>query len=73
MCLPYIEYKEHLITFHLQNKHAGSFANRKYEKLSYPKIQKSVRRPHSSNSIDYFPIPHKYTLFAPQILHNLLS
>ena len=31
--------KEHL-TFHLQYKHSGKFANRKYEKLSYPKNQK---------------------------------
>ena len=27
-------------TFHLQDKHSGAFANRKYEELSYPKNQK---------------------------------
>ena len=27
-------------TFHLQYKHSGTFANRKYEKLAYPKNQK---------------------------------
>ena len=31
--------KEHF-TFHLQYKHSGTFANRKYEELSYPKNQK---------------------------------
>ena len=31
--------KEQLFTFHKQYKHPGTFANRKYEKLSYPKNQ----------------------------------
>ena len=31
----YLRYKEHF-TFHLQYKHSGAFANRKYEELSYP-------------------------------------
>ena len=31
--------EEHF-TFHLQYKHSGTFANRKYEELSYPKNQK---------------------------------
>ena len=31
--------EEHF-TFHLQYKHSGMFANRKYEELSYPKNQK---------------------------------
>ena len=31
--------EEHF-TFHLQYKHSAMFANRKYEELSYPKIQK---------------------------------
>ena len=31
--------EEHF-TFHLQYKHSGTFANRKYEKLSYPKSPK---------------------------------
>ena len=31
--------KEHF-TFHLQYKHSGTFTNRKYEELSYPKNQK---------------------------------
>ena len=35
----YLPYKEHF-TFHLQYKHSGAFANRKYEELSYPKNPK---------------------------------
>ena len=31
--------EEHF-TFHLQYKHSGTFANRKYGELSYPKYQK---------------------------------
>ena len=42
--------KEHF-TFHLRYKHSGTFANRKYEELSYPKKSENVR-PHSSNSIE---------------------
>ena len=38
-------------TFHLRYKHSGTFANRKYEKLSYPKKAENVR-PHSSNSME---------------------
>ena len=38
-------------TFHLQYKHSGTFANRKYEELSYPKIKKMCD-PISSNSIE---------------------
>ena len=33
--------------FHLQYKHSGTFANRKYEEQSYPKKSENVR-PHSS-------------------------
>ena len=38
MYLPYTEWRliEELFTFHLQYKHSGMFANRKYEELSYP-------------------------------------
>ena len=32
-------------------KHSGTFDNRKYEKLSYPKKAENVR-PHSSNSME---------------------
>jgi len=39
------------LTFHLQYKHSGAFANRKYEELSYPKIKKMCD-PISSNSIE---------------------
>ena len=42
--------KEHF-TFHLQFKHSGTFANRKYEELSYLKKSENMR-PHSSNSIE---------------------
>ena len=31
--------KEQLFTFHKQYKHPGTFANRKYGELSYPKNQ----------------------------------
>ena len=31
--------EEHF-TFHLQDKHSGMFANRKYKEMSYPKNQK---------------------------------
>ena len=41
---------EQHVTFHLQYKHSGTFANRNYEELSYP--QKSENVPHSSNSIE---------------------
>ena len=46
-------------TFHLQFKHSGTFANRKYEELSYPKNPKMCdpilltllkTRPHYSKS-----------------------
>ena len=50
--------EEHF-TFHLQYKHSAMFANRKYEELSYPKIQKKCdpilatllkMRPHYSHT-----------------------
>ena len=42
---------EERFTFHLQRKHSGKFANRKFEELSYTKKSENVR-PHSSNSIE---------------------
>ena len=45
--------EEHF-TFHLQYKHSGTFANRKYEELPYPQKSENVR-PHSSNSIEMRP------------------
>ena len=36
---PFFTLKEHL-TFQPEYKHSGTFANRKYEELSYPKNQK---------------------------------
>ena len=38
LCMYLILIKEHF-TFHLQYKHSGTFANREYKELSYPKIQ----------------------------------
>ena len=38
-------------TFHIQYKHSGKFANRKYGELSYPKKSEIVQ-PHSSNAIE---------------------
>ena len=37
--------------FYLQYKHSGTFANRKYEELSYPQKSENAR-PHSSNSLE---------------------
>ena len=34
---PFFRLNEEHFTFHLQYKHSGTFANRKYEELSYPK------------------------------------
>ena len=36
---PFYGLNEEHFTFHLQYKHSGTFANRKYEELSYPKTQ----------------------------------
>ena len=58
LCIYLILNEEHF-TFHLQYKHSGTFANRKYEELSYPKNQKMCdpilvtllkMRPHYSQS-----------------------
>ena len=43
-------------TFHLQYKRCGTFANRKFEELPYPKKSGNVR-PHSSNAIRKM-LPH---------------
>ena len=37
---PFFRLNEEHFTFHLQYKHSGTFANRKYGELSYPKNQK---------------------------------
>ena len=50
LCIYLILNEEHF-TFHLQYKHSGTFANRKFEELLYPKKSENVR-PHSSNSIE---------------------
>ena len=39
LCI-YLTLNEEHFTFHLQYKQSGTFANRKYEELSYPKTQK---------------------------------
>ena len=39
-------------TFHLQYKHCGTFANRKYEELHVLPQKSENVRPHSSNSIE---------------------
>ena len=58
LCIYPILNEEHF-TFHLQYKYSGTFANRKYEELSYPKNQKMCdpilvtllkMRPHYSQS-----------------------
>ena len=48
---PFFRLNEKHFTFHLQYKHSGMFAKRKYEALSYPKQSENVR-PHSRNSIE---------------------
>ena len=48
---PFSKLNEEQFTFHLQYKHSGTFANRKYEELFYTKKSENVR-PHSSNSIE---------------------
>ena len=55
LCIYLILNEEHF-TFHLQYKHSGTFANRKFEELPYPKKSGNVR-PHSSNSIRKM-LPH---------------
>ena len=40
---PTFELNEEHLTFHLQCKHFGTFANRKYEELSYPKKSENFR------------------------------
>ena len=52
--------KEKHFTFHLQYKHSGMFANRKYEELSYPKKFENAR-PHSSQSSHENEIPSSST------------
>ena len=39
LCMNLILHKEHF-PFHIRYKHSGTFANRTYEELSYPKNQK---------------------------------
>ena len=51
---PCFRLNEEHFTFHLQYKHFGPFANRKYEELSYPKKAENVRS-HSSNSLKMRP------------------
>ena len=60
LCIyPILQLNEEHSTFHLQYKHCGTFANRKYEELSYLKNQKMCdpivvtllkMRPHYSQS-----------------------
>ena len=40
---PCFRLNEEHFTFHLQYKHSGTFANRKYEERSYPKKAENVR------------------------------
>ena len=51
MNCPFLRLNEEHFTLHLQYKHFGTFANRKYEEQSYPKKSENVRPP-SSNSIE---------------------
>ena len=51
---PFFGLNEEHFTFHLQYKHSGTIANRKYEEQSYPKKSENVRL-HSSNSIENAP------------------
>ena len=46
---PFFRLNEEHFTFHLQYKHSGTFANRKYGELSYPKKSENAL-PHYSQS-----------------------
>ena len=48
---PFFRLNEEHLTFYLQYEHSGTFANRKYEELSYPQKSENAR-PHSSNSLE---------------------
>ena len=51
VCDPFFRLNQEHFTSHLQYKHPGTFANLKYEELSYPRKSENGR-PHSSNSIE---------------------
>ena len=51
---PIFRLNEEYFAFRLHYKHSGTFANPKYEELSYPQKCENVR-PHSSNSIENAP------------------
>ena len=59
-------YEEHFI---LQYQHSGTFANRKYEEISYPKNQKNVP-PHSSNSIEKMQPHYSQSSREKKTLHS---
>ena len=48
---PFLELNEEHSTFHVRYEHSGTFDDRKYEQLSYPKKSENVLS-HSSNSIE---------------------
>ena len=48
---PFLELNEEHSTFHVRYEHSGTFADRKYEQLSYPKKSENALS-HSSNSIE---------------------
>ena len=48
---PFLELNEEHSTFHVRYEHSGTFADRKYEQLSYPQKSENVLS-HSSNSIE---------------------
>ena len=56
---PFFRFNEEHFTFHPQYKHSGTFANRKYEELSYPKKSENAR-PHSSQSSHENATPSSY-------------
>ena len=51
LCIYLILNEEHF-TLHLQYKHSGTFANRKYEELPYIPQKSENVPPHSRNSIE---------------------
>ena len=55
--LKYVILNEEHFTFHLQCKHSGTFANRKYEEPSYPKNQKMC----DPSLVDLLKIPPYYS------------
>ena len=54
---PFFRLNEEHFTFYLQYKHSGTFANGKYEELSYPKKAENVRPHYRHPVVKMWPYP----------------